>query len=548
MTPEPETFLLSAEKGDRFDFNKEELTVGRKAGNDLHFPFPEVSGKHATIKLTESGWQIEDLGSTNGTFVNGEKLTGASTIANGDAIKFGRKSYIFHCPPSAADGDDEEMTMVFGEEPDEEETFKGVEPSPAAPAAQEEKSDAKISDADFQHAFGKSELRPEAITPPPTAKGRDEKPAIKPEGEQAQSKSAISNLIEKVLSQKNRKPLIAAAASLIVIIILVVVFKKDPANGKSGNKPGAGSSASLKDLDNIWKMVDLEGYEAALAEVAKHRQQAQATAGSAEAYTAPPTLDDIVKTVEVLQLYQEHWDNAEYYLAFQALEQLPPGEARDLDLIQGFYDSTEKYLERLAGEPYQSGIAMFEQESYLQAQTNFLKTQEIHPEYQQVSLYLERVEVALYYSDAFQEIEGMLDDMQTAQALTQIEELPPYPATEVRPQVAMDILNYENARQALKQKAQAYLMYEEGRDLQAKGGVDNYEALKKYYQALTADPDNSQVERACLELARELADEVAKMAEGKKAEKILLYTMIIDNTPTTAQVHEDARAQRDLLR
>ena len=76
MTPEQNSYLISAEKGDRFDLSKDELTIGRSAGNDLHFAFPEVSSKHATLKRTESGWTITDHGSTNGTFINGKKLTG----------------------------------------------------------------------------------------------------------------------------------------------------------------------------------------------------------------------------------------------------------------------------------------------------------------------------------------------------------------------------------------------------------------------------------------------------------------------------------------
>ena len=48
---------------------------------------PEVSRRHATIRTLDDGLAIEDLGSTNGTFVNGERLTGVSALRDGDVIK-----------------------------------------------------------------------------------------------------------------------------------------------------------------------------------------------------------------------------------------------------------------------------------------------------------------------------------------------------------------------------------------------------------------------------------------------------------------------------
>lgn len=52
-------------------FDKPRLTIGRKAGNDLFFNRPEISGNHAAFLMENDQFFVQDLGSTNGTFMNG---------------------------------------------------------------------------------------------------------------------------------------------------------------------------------------------------------------------------------------------------------------------------------------------------------------------------------------------------------------------------------------------------------------------------------------------------------------------------------------------
>jgi hypothetical protein len=63
------------------------ITVGRADDNDLMLPDPEVSRHHAQLAPDEGTWRVVDLGSTNGTWVNGTRVT-AATIAVGDRIAF----------------------------------------------------------------------------------------------------------------------------------------------------------------------------------------------------------------------------------------------------------------------------------------------------------------------------------------------------------------------------------------------------------------------------------------------------------------------------
>jgi hypothetical protein len=65
----------------------EVVSVGRAADNDLVLPDPEVSRHHARLFLHDATWRVVDLGSTNGTRVNGECVRQAVFTA-GDTIDF----------------------------------------------------------------------------------------------------------------------------------------------------------------------------------------------------------------------------------------------------------------------------------------------------------------------------------------------------------------------------------------------------------------------------------------------------------------------------
>lgn len=74
----------------RYQFDQEITIVGREAINDLMLNDPEVSRRHCRFILDRDGYLIEDLGSTNGTFVNGQRVTAPMTLYNGDTIELGK--------------------------------------------------------------------------------------------------------------------------------------------------------------------------------------------------------------------------------------------------------------------------------------------------------------------------------------------------------------------------------------------------------------------------------------------------------------------------
>jgi hypothetical protein len=82
--------LLAVEgpkKGQRVLVDEPELIIGRGEECDLIIPDRQVSRQHTRIRLEGDGYILEDLGSKNGTFVNGQPLTGTHFLQDGDEIQ-----------------------------------------------------------------------------------------------------------------------------------------------------------------------------------------------------------------------------------------------------------------------------------------------------------------------------------------------------------------------------------------------------------------------------------------------------------------------------
>ncbi len=65
------------------------VRIGSAAGNDLMLPHRSVSARHAAIRHTLGKYFVRDLGSTNGTFLNGHRLESEQELHSGDELRFG---------------------------------------------------------------------------------------------------------------------------------------------------------------------------------------------------------------------------------------------------------------------------------------------------------------------------------------------------------------------------------------------------------------------------------------------------------------------------
>ena len=75
--------------GKVFDLVKDVLTIGRDMNNDIVINDAEVSRNHGRLTSQSGGYLIEDLASTNGTFVNGQRLIGPKLLNPGDVVGLG---------------------------------------------------------------------------------------------------------------------------------------------------------------------------------------------------------------------------------------------------------------------------------------------------------------------------------------------------------------------------------------------------------------------------------------------------------------------------
>lgn len=75
--------------GKTFPLEKEEILLGRDLANDIPISDPEVSRRHARFIMQGESIMVEDLGSTNGTFLNGQRISSAQQLRVGDVITLG---------------------------------------------------------------------------------------------------------------------------------------------------------------------------------------------------------------------------------------------------------------------------------------------------------------------------------------------------------------------------------------------------------------------------------------------------------------------------
>jgi hypothetical protein len=80
---------LGPTPGKIIQLTSDEVTLGRDIVNEIIVNDPEISRKHARFVRLGSGYQLEDLGSTNGTYVNGQRLMGPHQLESGELIMFG---------------------------------------------------------------------------------------------------------------------------------------------------------------------------------------------------------------------------------------------------------------------------------------------------------------------------------------------------------------------------------------------------------------------------------------------------------------------------
>jgi class 3 adenylate cyclase len=106
--------------------DQEKVTIGRRVENDIALAWDqEVSREHAQLLRGAEGWTLVDEGSRNGSYLNGQRLSGRHPLRDGDVLRFGDTVVLFRAP--ATDERRKEVSLA----PDQV-TYMGVRP-PQAP-------------------------------------------------------------------------------------------------------------------------------------------------------------------------------------------------------------------------------------------------------------------------------------------------------------------------------------------------------------------------------------------------------------------------------
>ena len=145
-------FYIESDTGDSIELESD-ILLGRSDDCDLVLTQGHPSRRHAQLTVTAEGVSIEDLGSANGSFVNGERLSSKRPLKHGDKLKFDLEEYRFTVIGEAATSDEDAQTIIRSVE-DLQQTI--IRPA-AELMAEVEASKAKMAnkaEADFSEAEG----------------------------------------------------------------------------------------------------------------------------------------------------------------------------------------------------------------------------------------------------------------------------------------------------------------------------------------------------------------------------------------------------------
>lgn len=96
------TVIKGSSRGASFRLSRGVRVIGREPGVDVPLDDVKVSRRHATVTVAEDGVMLADAGSTNGTWLNGERLVGPRPLCDGDRVRFGHVEMRFFDPATAA--------------------------------------------------------------------------------------------------------------------------------------------------------------------------------------------------------------------------------------------------------------------------------------------------------------------------------------------------------------------------------------------------------------------------------------------------------------
>jgi len=158
--------------GKIYPLDAPEITIGRDAGNTITINDGEVSRKHARMELRGSTYLIQDLGSTNGTFVNGARISAMQVLNAGDTVAFGQGIVLVYEPVA-----DQNATILSSKPPQPSSQVTAQSPMPIptpkpSPAPSPAPRPAPVSAPVSKPASAPAPVSRPAPVPPPVYSGQ----------------------------------------------------------------------------------------------------------------------------------------------------------------------------------------------------------------------------------------------------------------------------------------------------------------------------------------------------------------------------------------
>lgn len=121
------TIAAGSGAGTRYRLTGDETTIGRIAANTIVLNDPLVTRRHASVTVREGTVLLRDLGSANGTWVNGERIGGTRELRDGDSLRIGQTQFVLgraatNLPSATSEPDRGEATRLI--------QLSGTEPPP----------------------------------------------------------------------------------------------------------------------------------------------------------------------------------------------------------------------------------------------------------------------------------------------------------------------------------------------------------------------------------------------------------------------------------
>lgn len=189
-----------------------DLLVGRHQTADLILQAAEISRKHAALLLKDQVLWVQDLGSSNGTFVNDERVTTEQLLKDGDIVQFASIKFSVLQPAVQVQLEPELVASV-------EESVEAIQPTAAVQMNEQGMPELKERDASVQLTRDGMPTNVGVPKPAPIPEGVD-LTAVKPEPTPIPVEQPISEVEQVKEAQKNAS---VGLISLVILIILAIL-------------------------------------------------------------------------------------------------------------------------------------------------------------------------------------------------------------------------------------------------------------------------------------------------------------------------------------